>query len=157
MATNAPEPSLLDGLKTECQRTAADLRQLALARWQLARLELVAAKTSVQRYGVSLAVAGVLVLVSLPVLVVALVDAMGTPLGLPRWFWLSVAGVLMLAGAGALAWLARRRFQYEFVGLEETMEEFREDMEWFKEWFGEQGKRDVGSSNLKSETTDSTL
>jgi hypothetical protein len=146
MATNTPEPSLLAGLKTECLQTAADLRQLAETRWQLARLELIAARRSVERYGVSLAVAGVLVFVSLPVLVVALVDALGTPFGLPRWFWLTAAGVLMLTLAGALAWLARRRFQCEYVGLEETMEEFREDLHWFQEWIGADRKKDAESS-----------
>ncbi len=136
MDANAPQPSLFDGLKTEYRQTAADLRQLAETRWKLAQLEITAAKSSAQRYGISLAVAGILALTSLPILVIAAVDTIGNAFGMPRWFWLAVTGGTMLLGAGAFAWFAKRKFQREFVGLDETMEEFREDVAWLKEWLG---------------------
>lgn len=137
MDTNAQKPSLFDGLKTEYRQTVADLRQLAKTRWKLAQLEVKAAKASVQRYGISLAAAGVVALTSLPILVIAAVDSMGNAYGMPRWFWLAVTGGVMLLGAGAFVWFAKRKFQREFVGLEETLEEFREDVVWLKEWLGE--------------------
>src|SRR4051812_20583666 len=128
MDADAPQPSLFDGLKTEYRQTVADLRQLAETRWKLAQLEIKEAKASVQRYGISLAVAAVVVFTSLPILVIAAVDSLGNAYGMPRWFWLAATGGMMLLAAGALGWLANRKFRREFVGLEETMEEFREDV-----------------------------
>ena len=46
-------------------------------------------------------------------------------------------GLVLLLGAVVLAWWARGRFWRSFVGLEETLEEFREDLVWFREWTGE--------------------
>ena len=43
----------------------------------------------------------------------------------------------LLVAAALVAWLAWRRFRRRFVGLEETLEELREDLVWLQEWGGQ--------------------
>jgi hypothetical protein len=45
------------------------------------------------------------------------------------------AGILLSIGA-IVAYFAWRRFRRRFIGLQETLEELREDRVWIDEWLG---------------------
>ena len=70
---------------------------------------------------------------ALPLALACLADALDGCGGIARGVWLLVfaAGLLAAALAGSL--LAWRRFRHRFVGLEETLEELREDLLWLRE------------------------
>ncbi len=128
--------SLFGPALAETSRLRAELRAMAASRWQLAQLELRAAKADVQHLAVRLSVAALLVVVSLPVLVVTIAELLAGCLGISRAGWLAIGfGSLVLAAAitGLLAW---RRFQQHFVGLEETLEVLGEDARWLEELLG---------------------
>ena len=112
----------------------ADLRQMALARWELARAELRRSLRQIQSLVVALVAAAVMVLTALPLLVGWLARGMDGWLGIHQCGWCGILAVgLFVAGAltAIIAWLSFRR---SFVGLTETMEECREDAVWLQEW-----------------------
>jgi hypothetical protein len=127
--------SLFDGVKAEAARLKSDIASLAQLRWQLARLEATAAACSLRRLAVVLTVAALAALVALPILLVALADALDGRLGVPRWGWLLAFGFGLLLTAALAAWSRWRRFRQEFVGFEQTLEELREDVVWLRERF----------------------
>jgi len=133
--------SLFGPTTAELAQLQVELRTALDARWQLARLELGAAALDVRRLAAALAAAGLLGMISLPVLVVALADLLDGLAGLSRTAWLFVEfGALVLAAAG-IAWFAYRRFQRQFTGLEETLEVLREDQAWLESLLAERKKR----------------
>jgi len=78
-------------------------------------------------------VAVIMGLTALPLLAVSLAETLDGCGHIARrdWLWIFGAGLLILAlGSGYLAW---RRFRRRFVGLEETLEELREDIVWLRE------------------------
>jgi hypothetical protein len=58
----------------------------------------------------------------------------------------------LLTAAALVGWLAWRRFRRQFTGLEETLEELREDLVWLQEW-SRGGQREQGPSS-RDEGTD---
>jgi uncharacterized membrane protein YqjE len=128
-----PDRPLLADAAEEVAQLGSDLLEIAELRWRLARLELEAAADSVKRLVILAAVAAVTALTGLSVLLVGIIHL------LPE-VWhagtLLTLGLVLLLGAVALVWWARGRFRRKFVGLEETLEEFREDLVWFREWTG---------------------
>jgi uncharacterized membrane protein YbhN (UPF0104 family) len=133
--------SLFDGVKAEAARLKSDIASLARLRWQLARLEATSAACSLRRLVVVLAAAALAALVALPILLVALSDALDGRLGVPRWGWLLAFGFGLLLTAALAVWARWRRFRQEFVGFEQTLEELREDVVWLRERFA---KREGG-------------
>jgi uncharacterized membrane protein YqjE len=130
--TGKPE-SLFEPLVDDLRSLAGEVRELAAARWQLAALELRDAGRQIVRLAIALVIAIVLVVVVLSVMAVAAADVLATLVGGPLWAWLlGTAGTLLLSAA-LLAWLAWRRFRRNFAGLEETLEELREDLVWLEE------------------------
>ena len=127
------EPRLLDDAKRELGGLKDDLNEMVRLRSQLAALEFRAAAAQVKRVAIVVTVAGVVALSSLPVLLVYLAEIL-------NGIWMTRVGWLLTLGAGLLSlaslggWLAVRRFRREFVGMEETLEELREDLVWFEEW-----------------------
>jgi hypothetical protein len=131
--TDPTDKPLLDDLRVELRALGAEAREMAAARWELARLEIASDLRSAKRLAVCWLVTGLLVLAVLPLLLVALADALGGCGGIARGGWLLIiaAGTLALAaGGGYLAW---RCFLRNFLGLRETLEELREDLLWVKE------------------------
>lgn len=118
------------------------LRRAVAARWALASLELTAALGDIKRLTISLAVAALVVLVSLPVLVVAICDALAGVWGIDRAGWLLIAFATLIVTASLTGWLGWRRFQRQFVGLEETLETLREDQAWLESLTGKNGRPD---------------
>jgi len=128
--------SLLGPLLAELAGLRDELRGAADARWRLARLEIGVALVDIRRLAVALAVAALLVLVSLPVLVVAVADLLAGQLGIDRTGWLLIEFGGLVVIAAATGWLAWRRFRNQFVGLEETLEVLREDLAWAEQMTG---------------------
>jgi len=126
---------LFAGVKAEAARLKSDIVSLSQLRWQLARLEASAAARSLRRLTVVLTAAVLAVLVAVPLLLVALAEALDGRLGVPRWVWLLALGVGLLLTAALAAWTRWRRFRQEFVGFEQTIEELREDVVWLRERF----------------------
>jgi len=141
-----PDRPLFADARAELTRLAGDVRRMAGLRWRLARLELDASARRLQRLGMLLAAAAVMVFTSLPILVVAGAWLLPQP-ARPGFLW-AVGGALLLGGfLGLVAgWRAWRRFRRERFGLEETMEELREDLVWLEEWMGRDDETDPGSS-----------
>jgi hypothetical protein len=144
----ADKPLLAD-LRAELAGLGAELREMAAARWELARLELAADLRSARRLAICWLAAGALALAVLPLLAVALADTLDGCGQISRGGWLLrlAGGLLVLAGAGG--WLAWRRFRRQFFGLRETLEELREDLVWLQEggrMKGEGGECNAGSS-----------
>jgi protein-S-isoprenylcysteine O-methyltransferase Ste14 len=137
------ESRLLDDAKRELGQLGDDLKELVLLRRRLALLEFRTATRQVKRLAIVLTVAAVVALSSLPVLLVYLAEILAG-------VWMSRVGWLLSLGLGLLSvallggWLAVRRFRREFVGMEETLEEFREDLVWLEEWAG---KREQGGEH----------
>ena len=131
-----PDRPLLADLQEQAARLRAELEQTLALRWQLARLEVQAAVGSIKRLAVGLAAAAVLALTGLPVLAVWAATLLDERLPLRGIRWLLVFGLVLLAAAALAGWLAWRHFRRRFVGLEETLEELREDLVWIREWTG---------------------
>jgi hypothetical protein len=130
---------LFAGIKAEAADLKADIVSLARLRWQLAKLEAVAAAQSVRRFALVVVFAAVAALIALNVLVVAAADVLDGRLGVPRWGWLLLFGIWLLATAAWAAWVRWQRFRREFVGFEQTFEELREDIVWLRERLGAEG------------------
>ena len=128
--------SLLAGLKHEVASLGADLREMAALRWKLAELELRADFRSARQLALCGSVAALMVLAGLPVLVVCVAESLDGWLGVAAAGWLLIFGLTLLTGGAAAAVLAWRRFRRRFLGMQETLEELREDLVWLKEWAG---------------------
>lgn len=139
---------LLGGIKDETSRLKSDFVNLLRVRWQLGRLEVQTAAHSAKRLATAAVIALLLVIVSLPVLVVALARVLDGVLGVAFVGWLAVFGFGMLLIAAALAWFRYQRFCAEFVGLEQSLEELREDVLWLEEHFV--GRRGSAASQAAS-------
>jgi len=140
-----PDRPLFADAHAELTRLAGEVRRMAGLRWQLARLEVDASARRLRRLAILLAAGAVTVFTSLPILVVA--GAWLLPQPARPWFLGVVGGVLLLGGFLGLAagWRAWRRFRRERFGLEETLEEIREDLVWLEEWTGRRDRGDPGS------------
>ncbi len=131
----SPQEPLLAGIQDESARLKSDVADFLRVRWRLAWLEVQTAARSACRLAVVLAVAVLLVLSSLPVLAVALAKTWEGWLSVSFAGWLAIFGFGTLALAGMLALFSYLRFRSEFVGLEQTLEELREDVAWLEERF----------------------
>ncbi len=120
---------LLAKLREELSGMAGEASHLAALRWRLAEIELRQSAATVRRFSLWALVAATLLLTSLPMFTVALSVWLLPGLG---WSW-TIGLVLAIAGL-ATATLAWRRFRRDFHGLEQSIEELREDLQWVKEW-----------------------
>jgi uncharacterized membrane protein YqjE len=114
---------------------AVEIRRMLELRGRLARLELAEARRAVRHLLYLLVPAVAMLLAAMPLLAVALAEQMAGLGGIAKIGWLAIlAGALALAGA-AVAWWAWRHFRREFKGLEQSLEELREDLAWIQERF----------------------
>jgi len=147
-----PDRPLFADAQAQLARLAGDLRRMAGLRWQLARLEFDASARRLQRLAILLAAATVMVLTSLPILVVAAARLL--PEAARPYFLLAFGAAVLCGGIAGLAaaWRAWGRFRDQRFGLEETLEELREDLVWLEEWIGrgeeEDGTRDEGQGTI---------
>jgi hypothetical protein len=130
---NPAERPLFAEMREELGSLGAELREMAAARWELARLELAADLKSFKRLAIAWFLAAVLLMTSLPLLATCLAEVLDNYAGISRIGWLLIfgGGLLILAILGG--YLAWRRFRRQFIGLRETLEELREDAAWLRE------------------------
>lgn len=140
-----PDRPLFADAQAELARLAGEVRRMAGLRWQLARLELDASARRLRRLAILVTAAFVMILTSLPILVVAVACLL--PEAFRPYFLWAVGGALLCGGGVGLAagWRAWRRFRRERFGLEETLEELREDLVWLEEWIGRDDEEGPGS------------
>jgi len=128
-----PRKGPADKVRREIGSLAADMREMASLRWELARLELESAIGSIKRLAIAAVMAGLMVLCALPILVVGLAEGLDGWLGVSRLGWLLIFGLTLLTGGLAGGTLAWRYFRRRFTGFEQSLEELREDLVWFEE------------------------
>lgn len=151
MSDPSDRPLLAD-LREEFGALGHELREMAAARWELARLELQADLRSVRRLAIAWLAAIVLGLTSLPLAMLCLAEALDGCGGIARGQWLLgfAAGLPIAAVVGG--YLAWRRFRRRFVGLQETLEELREDLLWLQEKANTSPRRSPGESSPASDS-----
>jgi len=148
-----PDRPLFADAKHQVARLGAELRRMAGLRWQLARLETEEAFRSARRLAVVLAIVAIMALTALPILVVWGAEFLGEVTRFPRAGWLLCFALTLLTTGALGGWLAWRRFRRQFVGLEETLEELREDLVWLQEWTGrdeDTRAREPGDEELRA-------
>jgi len=139
------KPPLFAGLRQELGGLSGELARWLKAHWELARLEIEADLSEARRLAVALVAAGVLGLAALPLLATALAWQLDGCAGLGFSGWLALFGVVLLLSAAVGGVLAWRRFRRRYSGLEETLEELREDLVWLGEWIEKSGEWRVES------------
>ncbi len=137
---------LLADLKREIGSLGAELRESVELRWRLAQIELQSDLRLAKRLAGVLLIVSVMVLTALPVLTVCLAQLCDGWLGVSTTLWLAIAGFVLLVGGTAGGYTAYRRFRRSFAGLEQTIEELREDLAWLQEWTG-RGKEAAAEEN----------
>jgi uncharacterized membrane protein YqjE len=131
-----PDRPLFADAAGQVSRLAADVRRMVGLHGQLARLELEASARRLRRLAMLLGAGAAMVLIGLPILGVWTAYVM--PESVRPYFLLVLGAVLSCGGIGVLlaVWRAWCRFRTERFGLEETLEELREDLVWLDEWVG---------------------
>ena len=127
---------LLGELRKELSGITDELGQLTTLRLQLAEIELRESVQTTKRFAVWAVVALVLLLTSLPVCVVALAAWLDQVTPMSGLFWNGILGLLLAMAAATVFWFSWRRFRRDFRGMEQSIEELREDIEWVQEWTG---------------------
>jgi hypothetical protein len=127
---------LLADLEGELRSLSGEFREMLRLRWELFRLEAISDLRSARRLAAIWIVAGVLILTALPLAAVALADVLDGAWRIARWGWLLIFAGALIALAVSAAYLAWRRFRRRFLGLQETLEELREDRVWLEDWLG---------------------
>ena len=129
--------TLLADLRAGLGAMGGELREMAALRWKLARLELQADVRSASRLAIAWLAAAVMATTSLPLAVVCLAEALDGRGQITRCGWLLIFAATLLLLAIVGGYFAWRRFRRRFVGLQETLDELREDLVWLRESFGE--------------------
>jgi protein-S-isoprenylcysteine O-methyltransferase Ste14 len=130
---SSPHRPLLSDLKNEIRGLAADAGEMLSLRCELARLEIQADFRRLKRLAVVWGAAAVMALTALPLLVACVAEMLDGRLGIARMGWLMIFGITLLGIAALCGYVAWRRFRRRFVGLQQTLEELREDLVWVKE------------------------
>jgi uncharacterized membrane protein YqjE len=131
----AKQPLLAD-VREQLGSLGAELREMASARLELARLEVASDLLSAKRLAVAWTVALVMAVTSLPLVAVWVAEVLGEMTRIPRGGWLLGFAACLFLASGIGGYLAWRRFHRNFLGLRETLEELREDVLWLKEKSG---------------------
>jgi uncharacterized membrane protein YqjE len=134
-----PDRPLLADLQEELRSLSQEFREMLRLRWELFRLEAISDLKNARRLLIIGIMASVLILTSLPLFAVALADVLAGVWQITRWGWLLIFGGALLAIAVLAAFLAWWRFRRRFLGLQETLEELKEDRVWLEEWLGKRG------------------
>jgi hypothetical protein len=130
---SSPDRPLLADLKAELGSLAADMQEMLQLRWELARLEIQADLSRLKRLAFILGMAGVMALTSLPLLATCLAETLDGWQGIACRGWLLIFGLTLLGTAVICAYCGLFWFRHRFTGLQETLEELREDLDWAKE------------------------
>jgi hypothetical protein len=118
----------------------AELREMVMARWELARWEFLADWRAFRCLAIVWLVAAIVALTALPLLLILLAQTLDGCCDLSYAGWLAVFAVGMLGVAFLGGYLAWRRFRRRFLGFQETLEELREDLVWLREMKNEKSQ-----------------
>lgn len=129
------------GWRSTLSAVGGDVQESLRLRIDLAQLEAKAAAADLRRLTVGLAVAGVLGTVGLSTAAVAVAGALDGVAGLNTAGWLAIFSLVIFCAGSAVGLLAWTRFRRDFVGLEDTLEELREDARWLGEILGAKESR----------------
>ncbi len=127
---------LFSDIKEEVRSLGGELTEMATLRWQLAQAELRSVLMAARRLTVWLAIVAVMALTSLPLLAICVAELLDGWLGISRTGWLLILALGLLAGAIPIGIWTWCRFRRRFTGMQESLEELREDIVWLKEWTG---------------------
>ncbi len=131
-----PKRSPVSELRDQIGSLGDDLREMAALRWELAQLEIRQSARDVRRLAIGLAIAALMAMTALPIFVVAAAEWLDGTWGIMRGGWLAIFGAGLLIGGVAVGYLVWRSFRRRCHGIEQTLEELREDSVWLKEWTG---------------------
>jgi hypothetical protein len=129
-----PERPLLADIDEQVRALAAGLGELLALRYQLAMLEIQSDVAAAKRLAGAAAAAGIMGLTGLPLLAACAAEWLDGRWGLSRAEWFAVLGAGLVGTAALVGWNAWHRFRRQWLGLEETLEEFREDLLWLQDW-----------------------
>lgn len=136
MVKDRTEDSLFSPLVRQVEGFSNEVQAMFRARAELLGLELQAARSTATRVIVSVLLGLFGLVVTIPIVVVALAWQIA------RWFDLDLlvvlwvaTGMLLVVSVGLIL-LAWRRYRRDFHGLEDSIAELREDMLWMQEWVG---------------------
>jgi len=125
-------------------------------RVELAKIEVQVAIRQSIRFAIWIAIVLVMLLTALPLWLVAAADLLAEWTPLARVTWLAVFALgLMLAAAAVGRW-AWATFRRQFVGLEESIGELREDVLWLQEWLGPTESDDSTENPSEATGSDAT-
>jgi type VI protein secretion system component VasK len=130
---SSPDRPLLADLKANIRSLTDDVRETLQLRWELARLEIQADLARLKCLVFIWGIAAVMALTALPLLATALADTLDGWHGIARRGWLLIFGLALLGVAVISAYGCWLWFRRRFIGLQESLEELREDLEWAKE------------------------
>ncbi len=132
--------SVFANLRDEFRGLSSELKESLDLRRRLAMLELESDLKQGVFLAILVATALVVVLVGFSVLAVAGGLWLDAVYPIDPVSWLGVLGVAMITLAAVVVWGGWKRFLRKFTGLEQTLEELREDMSWLEEWIGSEEK-----------------
>ncbi len=135
-----PDWPILGALRAELGHLSSDVQKMLALRWQLASLELRTALNQLKGLAIALTIAAVLGLTAFPLVAVYAAEQLDGSLGLSRHTWLLLLALTFLILSLLIGTLAWRTFRRRFVGLQETLEELREDWVWLSDWMQSEEK-----------------
>jgi hypothetical protein len=121
------------GWRSTLSAVGGDVQESLRLRIDLAQLEAKAAATDLRRLSIGLAVAGVLGTVGLSTAAVGVATLLDGVAGMSAAGWLATFSLVIICAGAVVGSLAWTRFRRDFVGLEDTLEELREDSRWLGE------------------------
>ena len=132
--------SVFADLRDEFRGLSSEFKESLDLRRRLAMLELESDLKQGILLAILVVVALVVVLVGFSVLAVAGGLWLDAAYPIAPISWLGVLGLAMITLAAVVVWGGWKRFLRKFTGLEQTLEELREDMSWLEEWMGSEEK-----------------
>ncbi|MGD9127367.1 MAG: phage holin family protein [Planctomycetia bacterium] len=125
-------------LRENLNTLSREVRESVALRYRLAMIELKADLANLRSLVVVFVLALVGVLTGVAVLAVWVAELLDEYIPLCAELWYLIVGLTAIVFSLLLLWFAWRRFRRRWVGLEQTLEELREDIVWLKEWAGKE-------------------
>ena len=132
------QKTMFEKLRENLDALGRDVRESVVLRCRLAMIELKANLTKLGILAVLFALALVGFMTGVAVLAVWIAELLDECAPLYAKLWTMIVGLTALVVSLVVGWCAWRYLRRRWVGLEQTLEELREDIAWFKEWAGKE-------------------
>jgi sirohydrochlorin ferrochelatase len=132
-------------LGNDARIALSDLSEMLDLRRQLAEAEIRHDLTVTKRLAIVGGMGAMAAFIGLPILLVALSLQLEAHFQLDHHGWTVGLGSLLLFAGLITLLTAYRRFRRDFVGLEESIAEFKEDLVWLREWVESQNADDTSA------------